>query len=235
MSYDGRMRRRALFAILAGASATACALISGASDLEVVEGPVAPPESGASSSSSTSSSSSASSSSGASSSSSSGGERRDASEDAAIDAPATCSVATFGPYRCGTATGTAWQVPLEACAKDGSSAVSNGSPLPLALSEFGFAVPDGATIKGIRVEITRRWTINTVQGSTFGFRDKGTTKSSGAWSSSYATVSYGGPTDLWGAAWQAADFTDGLVFELTAGSNGYANVDDVAITIYACP
>lgn len=212
----------------------ACALVSGASDLEVVDGPVTPAETGTSSgASSTSSSSSASSAS----SSSSGGGKKDGSVvvDAEVDAPPTCNVVTYGPYRCGGATGTAWQTPLDACAKDGKPAVSNGSPLPLALADFGFDLPATATISGIKVEITRRWTLNAVQGSTFGFRNKGTTKSSGAWTSSFTTVSYGGPTDRWGTTWQADDFTAGLVFEITAGSSGYANVDDVALTIYACP
>lgn len=224
------MRHRVLFAILAGASAIACALVSGASDLEVVDGPAMAAETGTSSGTTSSSTSSASS-------SSSGGGKKEAGVvvDAEADAPPTCNVVTYGPYRCGDATGTAWQDPLEACAKDGTPAVSNGSPLPLALANFGFDVPPNATISGIQVEITRRWTLNTVQGSTFGFRNKGTTKSSGAWTSSYTTVSYGGPTDKWGADWQADDFTAGLVFEITTGSNGYANVDDVALTIYACP
>lgn len=216
----------------------ACALVSGASDLEVVDPdarPSAPAETGASSGASSSSTSSASSASSAS--SSSGGGRKDANvaDDAEVDAPPTCNVVTYGPYRCGDATGTAWQNALQACARDGKPALSNGSPLPLALGAFGFDIPATATISGIKVEITRRWTVNTVQESTFGFRDKGTTKSSGAWTSSYTTVSYGGPTDRWGATWQPADFTAGLVFEITAGSSGYANVDDVALTIYACP
>lgn len=158
----------------------------------------------------------------------------DAGVDAPVDAQPGCNTVTYGPYRCTNASGTAWQTPLAACAKDGAPAVSQGSPFPLALSDFDFAIPGAAKIEGIKVEITRRWTLNSVQQSSFGFRNKGSAKSSGAWTSAYMTVSYGGPTDKWGTTWQASDFADGLVFQLEVSSNGYGNVDDVAITVYAC-
>lgn len=112
----------------------------------------------------------------------------------------------------------------------------------------GFAVPVGATIVGIQVEIRKALigaTTETVLDSSvkivkasgaIGTQNKA---SATAWLDTLTYSTYGSSSDLWGETWTPADINDvdfGVVISATTtdpGGNGAAlNVDHVRITVY---
>ena len=115
---------------------------------------------------------------------------------------------------------------------DLSSEISNY----LTGTNFGFAIPTGSTIVGIKAEIEqiRGWSsiensIKIIKGGVI----SGDEKSTGASVPSSDTyVTYGGATDLWGLTWTAEDInlaTFGVGFSI---NDGYTVVDHIRITVY---
>lgn len=113
----------------------------------------------------------------------------------------------------------------------------------LRATTFGFTIPGGATIDGIKVEIEKR-------ASAVGMRDflvkivkagseSGTNKASVVvWPTSDAYITYGGSTDKWGLTWtpaniNASNFGVSLSCLYDAGEGYFwAYVDHVRITVY---
>ena len=116
----------------------------------------------------------------------------------------------------------------------------------LKATNFGFAIPTGATIDGILVEIEKMNTpdypgvvdnsVKIVKGGTIQGDEK---KLTGAWGTSDAYYSYGDATSLWGLAWTPADInssTFGIVISCyKSDSWGNAQVDHIRITVYYTP
>lgn len=119
----------------------------------------------------------------------------------------------------------------------------------LKATNFGFAVPAGATITGVAVEV-RRYNAG---GGLVGCNDSsvklvkggsitGTEHSAGSvWALSPQTVSYGGSTDLWGTTLSVADVngaTFGVVVSAVATggvTSAIPSVDYAKITVYYQP
>lgn len=109
-------------------------------------------------------------------------------------------------------------------------------------SNFGFAIPSGATITGIQVDIKKQnETLGTliyddkvalIKGGAMGAANKA---NSSSWPTSLAYSTYGGPGDLWGETWTPADInSSGFVARLSARSANvaYGLVDVFKVTIY---
>lgn len=173
------------------------------------------------------------------------------------------SVATttspVGPATAGTAidsnaVGTlTWSSVNNAKAKDGSNATltTSGTNVShyLKLTNFGFAIPAGSTIVGIKVDVTRGASGNSGTNAVVDSQLKlvkadgtigSTNKASGTtWSVAATTVSYGNAADYWGETnWTPANINNsnfGVVLAV-AGSSGsanrIANVDSVQVTVY---
>jgi len=110
---------------------------------------------------------------------------------------------------------------------------------------YGFSVPSGSTINGITVSVER---ISSVGGrcvDTVARLRKadtlvGTNKlNATTFTTSDATVTYGGSSDLWGASWTAEDINaGGFGFDLSvnAGASGdTCNIDSVSVSIDYTP
>lgn len=144
----------------------------------------------------------------------------------------------------------AWSNPSNATASDNSraSTATMGSADKshyLKCTNFGFAIPTGATINGIEVHVewaslsgfvnARRYRARIVKGGTIG--------SSTSWDSSLSlpgsdTVeTLGGSADLWGETWAASD-VNGSTFGVALACQGpsfwwgSADVDHVQITVH---
>lgn len=116
----------------------------------------------------------------------------------------------------------------------------------LKATNFGFAVPAGATIDGIEVNIERTRAIGRVYDNEVKIVKAGsigtTDKSGGAlWGGedfSRTTATFGGADDLWGETWTADDINSGgfgvaFATKMTiVGGGGYAKVDHIQITVY---
>lgn len=124
-----------------------------------------------------------------------------------------------------------------------TAALVNSTSHYLKAVDFDFAIPSGATIKGIVVEIERAKqfsgvvvdsNVRIVKGGAIG----STNKASGtSWpvlgSEAYAT--YGSSSDLWGETWTDTDInaTDfGAVIAAVASGTATANIDHVRITVH---
>ena len=141
----------------------------------------------------------------------------------------------------------AWSDPANAGASDNSRATatvsSSGFTQELRGTSLGLSIP--ADPDGIEVTIERNtagggatvFTDNLVQlikGGTPGGDNKA---SATAWNTTEDTITYGGPTDLWGQTWTAADInasTFGVLLRAQrAGSSGQtAQVDHIQIKVY---
>lgn len=112
----------------------------------------------------------------------------------------------------------------------------------LKANNFGFAIPIGATINGIKVDIEGKtdsggsWyfdLIELIKGGVIG----GSNKSGDAYfpvGTSDTYISFGGTTDLWGLTWipaqiNASDF--GLAIT-TSGISTIISIDHIRITVY---
>jgi hypothetical protein len=114
----------------------------------------------------------------------------------------------------------------------------------LVASDFQFTIPSGATVTGIRFDVEREYVnYNAVDSSvriiksTLGSTDRASTA---LWTKQ--PVSFGGPTDLWGETWTAADIessTFGIamaVNAVTPTTPAYVRVGYVSATVYlSCP
>jgi len=172
-------------------------------------------------------------------------------------------MASQGPNNPGTVVNLAtvgtvyWSNPTYAQASDNydASATSSSGTVPttvyLKATNFGFSIPSGVTINGIKVEIEKQCSQQDAMRHTSDSEVKivdhygniGTTnKKSGAyWPSTDTPVSYGGATDLWGKSWTPANINDadfGMVISaLLVNLDGSvtANIDHIKITVYYTP
>jgi len=173
-------------------------------------------------------------------------------------------MATAGPNFAGTgaddsSVGTvSWASPGNITAEDAAVAgatfsVNNSLTHYLKATNFGFAIPAGATIVGILAEIKRQRNNNNtnsvfensvklLQGGTVG----GTDQSAGTIFPPNTTgltyKSYGSASDLWGRTWASSDINAsnfGLVLQAkgaTSGDGSYiGQVDSIRITITYTP
>ena len=142
--------------------------------------------------------------------------------------------------------GTAWSNPGNVTAADASEASATlaglGTTNYLLATGFGFAIPGGATINGVAVEVKRRSGLGTsISDAGVSLAKAGSITGTpqivgGFWPTVAAYQSYGGASDLWGAAWSAADVNGsgfGAGVGCSAGASGdTAYVDHVRITVY---
>jgi hypothetical protein len=115
---------------------------------------------------------------------------------------------------------------------------------------FGFTIPDGATINGIVVGITRMGdqgsgtyvsdnTVQLVKSGSLVAENKALTES--GWGTSDFTQSYGSSIDLWNTSWTSADINNtdfGVAISVKGNSSTSpltASVDTVTITVHYTP
>lgn len=162
--------------------------------------------------------------------------------------------ASSGPFYSGIQTNTSpggtatWRSITNLGANDGNYASSS---LSVAVdhsndadtTNYGFAIPTGATINGIAVEISRKASIgSTLQDAIVQMIKGGTAQGTNEASATFYTTSdviasYGGVSDLWGLSWTAADInsaTFGNRFQVlhASGSSSFVSADFVRITVY---
>lgn len=106
---------------------------------------------------------------------------------------------------------------------------------------FGFAIPSGATIDGIVVEIEKSGSsasavsdnrVRIVKGGTIGTTDKA---AAGFWPTTDAYTTYGTSSDLWGESWTDTDINAsgfGVAISATATGGAQSQIDHVRITVY---
>lgn len=115
----------------------------------------------------------------------------------------------------------------------------------LVLQDFGFELPDAATISGFRVEVRRQgddltnvrdYSVRLLKSDVEVGTDSGTTD---VWSAEWETAEYGGPTDLWGETWTPADINSpafGVAVGALPDGPGRAYIDSASVTVFAdCP
>lgn len=166
-------------------------------------------------------------------------------------------MATQGPTLVGSGAtaagaGQPWLNPGNITASDGvfatcalgAGTTSNG--LQGTMGANAFTVPAGSTILGIQVDISRLDSLsNEVDDSSIkiikGGVVSGTSQSAGAlWPAVQTTATFGGPSNLWGLTWTAADVNAsnfGVQFIVAdlLGSASIASVDWIKITITYTP
>lgn len=134
-----------------------------------------------------------------------------------------------------SATGdTVWSQPENIKVSDGSNAtasvgiLASGTTHWLQPTNFHFNIPSNALIKGIEAFIKRGASQGTVTDSTVHIVKNEsvittTNKArSGNWPTTAAVTTYGGPTDLWGQSWMAADVNNptGFSWVISASLGG---------------
>lgn len=153
---------------------------------------------------------------------------------------------TAGPRSPSAASGTSWTNPGNVYTSNNGYATysvpGNGTSNALTISGFGFTLPAGAGILGIRVDIERsasassRLRDQTVQlvkaGAPTGSNRAVTT----TYGTSDSTRTYGSTSDLWGTTWTAAElnasnFGVSLAVQNTNSTATTANVDHVTVTV----
>jgi hypothetical protein len=143
---------------------------------------------------------------------------------------------------------SAWSNPGNAQFSDNSSAdvtiaANNGTSDYLVANTYGFSVPSTATIKGIKLEVSKKSSSaltadNEVRilknGSIIGNNNAVTSNWNNT--SSFAYTTYGSSTDLWGTTWTPADINlaaFGFAFSVVAHTtNVTASVDHIKVTVY---
>lgn len=160
---------------------------------------------------------------------------------------------TAGPNAPGTlandsAVGSvAWSNPGNAGSSNDSYATFSGAGVQsnyLKVSNFGFAIPAGATINGVQAAIERksanatsiRNTRDTILRLTVGDVVSGDNKAATGtnWPTTDATANYGGAADLWGLTPSVSDINGsgfGLVLSATTTGITTGSVDAITITI----
>jgi hypothetical protein len=111
-------------------------------------------------------------------------------------------------------------------------------------SNYGFSIPSGAIINGIVVTINRRTSavnagritrdniVSLVKGGIVTGNNKATAT---AYTTSFATATYGSSTDTWGTTWTPADINAtnfGAILSVNANNSLTATVDYIRITIH---
>lgn len=117
----------------------------------------------------------------------------------------------------------------------------------LTAQRFQFSIPTGATIDGIQVEWEKSASVagtvvdssvRLIKAGTIVGTDKADAVTNWPLSASEAYVTYGGPTDLWGTTWTAAQINSLQFGACLAGVSTGAvqlRVDHVRITVYYTP
>lgn len=167
---------------------------------------------------------------------------------------ASVAAATVGPNAPGTASTVANGGASQAWSNPNNIKVADGLFASLAMTSFatsqflegtnfGFAV--NGTINGIQVDVKYTGTNNNINGITVGLLKNGNptglSKSLLPIPASNMQVSFGGPNDLWGANWLAADINSsnfGMQINWSTGAinaTSTVNVDYVQITIFTQP
>jgi hypothetical protein len=121
--------------------------------------------------------------------------------------------------------------------------VGNTSSEGLLATQFGFAIPSGATIDGFEVHIRRFANSGSLcddlsvrlmkDGSTAIGNDYADTVNK--WPTSETEKTYGGATDLWGSSWTPAEVnasTFGVRLAVDSDNTVTASVDSVEVTVY---
>lgn len=165
-------------------------------------------------------------------------------------------MASSGPNSGGTfaneaSVGTVdWNNPTRAVASDDSKAtcyvgLAAVTTHYLKATNFGFAIPVGATIVGILVEfekgradefLPKDYSVRIVKDGTIQGDEKADTVTS--WPASDTYVSHGGAADLWGLSWTLDDINDstfGVVIAASLASWATARIDHLRITVYYTP
>jgi Tfp pilus assembly protein PilX len=167
-----------------------------------------------------------------------------------IDPPVTDNPASNAPSSGGWNTASNAYTANTTYATTAALANNTNSP-NLDLSNFGFALPTGATINGIAVSIQRKGSASTATnyitdqdvlvmkaGSVTGITQHALTANK--WPTTDGTQAYGTATDLWGTTWTAANInasTFGVRIRAHstctgASCNVKASVNAVTVTIY---
>lgn len=160
-----------------------------------------------------------------------------------------------GPNNPGTAAtdttsgSNSWSDPNNSFSSDDNRAtawMSSGfDTYYLKATNFGFSIPPNATVLGITATIEKSFfvgmwgdaedkAVRIVKNDTIGSTDR---SSATAWSSTDATTTYGGSSDLWGETWTANDInqsTFGIVIRAgcVGGScDGTARVDHIQLSV----
>jgi peptidoglycan/xylan/chitin deacetylase (PgdA/CDA1 family) len=164
---------------------------------------------------------------------------------------------TVGPINAGTGSSVSgvgtisWSNPGNITITTGNKYatvdVSHGSTTRyLEGTNYGFSIPDGATISGIKVAIQRKsdsFSSSNINDSTVklvkGGDVVGSNKASSSdWSNSFAVANYGGASDLWGTTWTPAEINDSgfgvalSVYNQSSHSTRTAEVNYMQITVY---
>lgn len=148
-------------------------------------------------------------------------------------------MASSGPNNPSSASdgggGRPWSGPTNVYADDGNYATEGGASSGnywtnnINVSGFGFAIPGGATIDGILVEMKRVYTL--VSGSQPYDRElymlkAGSAAGSNYWGTGWLTTeayqSVGGASDLWGTTWTPSDVNNagfGITLSVTIPGN----------------
>lgn len=111
------------------------------------------------------------------------------------------------------------------------------------VTDFGFAIPGGKTIVGVKVEIKRSRADGggackdaTVMLVASGFPTGNNKAAATTWPTASAFASYGGSSDLWGAALSPSVLNSGdfgvLIQARDAGQLDTAQIDYVRMTVY---
>ena len=150
-----------------------------------------------------------------------------------------CVAGSVGPRYGTSAIGTVWTEENGALAPDNSRAHSNGdNPNYLFTTGYGFALPEGAEVQGIRVTIAR--VAEGFVADSAVRLPKGQAKAKGAWplgpyTGPYVPTTYGSATDLWSATWTAADINSpsfGVAIKVNGSGDGH--IDSIGVTVEDC-
>ncbi len=176
--------------------------------------------------------------------------------DVTIQVVAATSVTSSGPNSPGTVTDVdlfgapAWSNPSNATSSNNSYAtisLADGQISDfLQATNFGFAIPSGATISGIKAEVERSdsgtggecrdLVVRIVKGGVIGSTDRALAD---PWPSSDAYASYGGSSDLWGETWTRTDINAsnfGFAIAARVTSSPFftpaPRIDHIRMTVY---
>lgn len=145
---------------------------------------------------------------------------------------------------------TPWTTPTQVYTSNDSYADAHmpeeGMSHWLRTTTYGFSIPTGAVIDGIKVRFEKRaqtvstvkdWDVKIVKAGSEQGTDKG---SSAYWLTSDTYVVYGGTTDLWGLTWTPAQINASNFGVSISARNydiqpRYALVDHVQIKVYYTP
>lgn len=140
-----------------------------------------------------------------------------------------------------------WNFTANAAASDNAYAQAPTSGVGstthyLKATGFGFAIPVGAVINGIRLTVEKRSiaarpvdnAIRIVKGGVIGATDR---SDAAAWPTTDTVVTYGSSSDLWGQTWTAADINSaGFGAAISARQNvsglDTAGVDHITLTVF---